>query len=380
MRISAIGIAWNDIYLRTRLWLRVISRLGIFTILRWKMHLWLPDYVARLAAAAPSCSGVRHVMFVFVDHYEPGSGERGAEINRKWLENYRFLADRHRDSYGRKPQHTWFYPYDQQNDAVMPDLVQAVGDGYGEIEFHLHHSHDTDSSFTQKMGRGLKWFNSYGAMIDEKGRVAFGFVHGNWSLDNSRGAKFCGVARELEILKKCGCYADFTFPAFGEKAQPRKVNSIYYARQGATCKSYDRGADACVGKLNHEDLMIFQGPLNLDDYGAVESFNLPTPRKIDSWIESDIHVKGRPEWVFVKVHTHGTQSGRIFVSEVDEMLSHLEARYAAGDFRLHYVTAREAYNIVIAAEDGKTGDPDTYLDYAIAPPLNRTVGFTHITG
>ncbi len=40
---------------------------------------------------------------------------------------------------------------------------------------------------------------------------------------------------------------------------------------------------------------------------------------------------------------------------------------------LHYVTAREAYNIVKAAEAGKSGDPNDYRDFEIPPPANRLV-------
>ena len=35
-------------------------------------------------------------------------------------------------------------------------------------------------------------------------------------------------------------------------------------------------------------------------------------------------------------------------------------------YRLHYVTARQAFNIAKAAEDGKTGDPSQWLDYRVA--------------
>jgi hypothetical protein len=82
-------------------------------------------------------------------------------------------------------------------------------------------------------------------------------------------------------------------------------------------------------------------------------------------------VKGRPEWVFVKIHTHGFQSrSAIFSEETDALLSQLERSYGSGDWRLHYVTAREAYNLVRAAEDGLSGDPDAYRDYQVKRPVN----------
>lgn len=345
---------------------------GAVKIVRWKMYIWLPDYLSQVVQGDPAVNGTRHVLFLFVNHYEPGLGQKGLVINREWLANYRALADRHRDSYGRKPQHTWFYAYDHKNDGVMPDLSRAVYDGYGEVEFHWHHDHDTNQTFPAKLAEGVAWFNRYGALIDKSGKVAFGFIHGNWSLDNSRGREACGVNRELDILRSAGCYADFTFPSFGQISQPAQVNSIYYAPDDDASKSYNRGTLASVGRKNVKDLMIFEGPLTLTDYGAFELDPYPNRRKVDSWIDANIHVQGRPEWIFVKIFTHGVQSRKVVFSPIaDEMFSALEQKYAQGDYRLHYVTAREAYNIVRAAEDGKTGDPDHYRDYEIKPPLNK---------
>jgi hypothetical protein len=34
---------------------------------------------------------------------------------------------------------------------------------------------------------------------------------------------------------------------------------------------------------------------------------------------------------------------------------------------LHYVTAREAYNLIRAAADGKQGEPRQYFNYVIPP-------------
>jgi len=38
-------------------------------------------------------------------------------------------------------------------------------------------------------------------------------------------------------------------------------------------------------------------------------------------------------------------------------------------YRLHYMAAREAFNVVKAAEDGKDGNPNEYRDYVIQPYL-----------
>ena len=95
-------------------------------------------------------------------------------------------------------------------------------------------------------------------------------------------------------------------------------------------------------------------------------------RRVDLWIRANIHVPGKPDWIFVKVHGHGASSdgdaGEFLGQHFDRALSHLESRYNDGvNYILHYVTAREAYNLVRAAEAGATGQPERYYDYVIKP-------------
>ena len=91
-------------------------------------------------------------------------------------------------------------------------------------------------------------------------------------------------------------------------------------------------------------------------------------------MKANINVEGQPEWVFVKVHAHGARGAdfeTFFGRPAAVMHEHLNRRYNDGaNWRLHYATAREAFNIVKAAEAGKTGDPDDYRDFAIAPYRN----------
>jgi hypothetical protein len=55
------------------------------------------------------------------------------------------------------------------------------------------------------------------------------------------------------------------------------------------------------------------------------------------------------------------------------MYSYLERSYNDGrDYVLHYVTARETYNIIKAAEAGKTGNPGDYRDFILPPPPGAT--------
>jgi hypothetical protein len=130
--------------------------------------------------------------------------------------------------------------------------------------------------------------------------------------------------------------------------------------------------------------MFIQGPLALDwtrrkwgifprlDSGGITHHNPPTPGRADLWVHRAIHVAGRPEWVFVKVYAHGMipSSSRVLLGEhMRRLHEHLQACYNDGqNWKLHYVTAREMFNLVRAAEDGVSGEPGVHRDYEVAPP------------
>ena len=212
------------------------------------------------------------------------------------------------------------------------------------------------------------------------------FIHGNWALDNSReDGRWCGVNNELQVLKDMGCYADFTLPSAPSDTQTSTVNSIYYATDDPhKPKSHDAGIPVHVGGSPVGDLMIIQGPLTFlwklkgiipipgIESGDIRTSSPPTKARVDAWIKTGIHVKGKPEWVFVKVHTHGAQErdmNTLLGPPAEEMFSYLEQQYNdGGQYCLHYVTAREMYNIVRAAESGKTGSPGEYRNFVIPRP------------
>ncbi len=362
--------------------LLVIAVAGV-QVVRWKAHIWLPAYVSDLFASRESVPDDRkHVIFVMVDHYEPGFEARGEDRNRTWLERFRGIADRHHDSYGNRFRYTWFYPYDHKNQPVLRDLSRMPFEGYGEVELHWHHPQTTNEDYPGLLAEGLTWFRKHGCLraFTPEGETRFAYIHGSWALDDSREwlssgvLRRCGVSRELDFLQEQGCYADFTFPAFGTTSQPATVNRIYYAVDTPGRKSYDHGVEAEVGATDQAGLMLVEGPIGFNtealqfEYGGVEGYALPTPHRIRRWIATNIHVKGRPEWVFVKVFSHGQQfRDSILEKRLDPMLTDLEKICAERGMKLHYMTAREAYNLVKAAENGETGDPEEYRDYAVGP-------------
>jgi hypothetical protein len=309
---------------------------------------------------------------------------------RQWLEQYPKIADRHRDTAGRPWQHTWFYPAEQPIEDNMKALQQLVRGGYGEVELHLHHGGDNNDSGRARLQRSIDYLQRYGFLKGADGRSHFAFIHGNWGLDNSNGPAVCGINRELAILRDLGCFADYTFSSIWWDSQPPTVNNIYMATDDDGPKSYRTGTPLRAGATPTGDLMIFQGPLLfLPEFNParvyrslgfeVENAEIHaakpvTPQRIDAWVRANIHVEGRPDWLFIKVHGHGGGDQRdadeMLGSELDGALTYLERTYNDGTrYVLHYVTAREAYNLARAAADNRTGDPRQYFDYLIPPYL-----------
>lgn len=353
-----------------------------------KNYPWLYSYVTEQSRprSTPELGGPTHIMFLFVDHFEPHSQ---ADMDR-WMKHYPAMAAKFVDADGRHPQHTWFWYFGHSDEAEQFRFLQQLGDlafqRLGEVELHLHHYGDNEQTFLEKIGRMISLSQSTGAMItgNSQPRTAFGFIHGLWALDNSREGA-CGVNNELILLKRLNCYADFTHPSWGPM-HPSIINQLYYAADDPERpKSYDRGEKMEVGGAASGDLLIFEGPSVVHwegikpryDHGDITQKDWPTPERIAKWIETGIHVDGRPEWVFVKVYTHGAVEGdadAVLGRGVHQMHAYLTGLYNDGQrYVLHYVTAREAYNIAKAAEAGHRGNPDLYRNFLIPPYANRLI-------
>ena len=264
------------------------------------------------------------------------------------------MAARHRDSDGRPVQHTWFYPVEQPNDQYLLDVRNLVESGYGEVEFHLHHGNDDWQSALAKYDHGVNYLQQFGFSKTVDGQTRFAFIHGNNSLDNSLGEKW-GVDRELEMLRRLGCFADFTFPNTWDWSQPSLVNKIYWAVDDDSPKSYRTGHILSQAHPFTGDLLMFTGPVMIrptirpnklffviDDADIHPTF--PARRdRADSWVDAGVPVDGKPEWVFIKVSGHAAASeastNDVLGPQFEDALSHLESRYNDGrNYILHYVT------------------------------------------
>ena len=353
------------------------------------LDLWLPAYLNRSRTDA-GFRGTRHVLLCVCDHFEPfhDTDKAGALARLAvWRREFPKLAGEFRDAGGEPPRQTFFYPIEQYDADVIGELAGLCRDTRCEVEIHLHHDNDTAENLRRVLEIGKENLARHGLLSrDVDGVLRYGFIHGNWALDNSHPqGRHCGVRNELAVLRDTGCYADFTMPSAPSRTQTRTINSLYYATGTPAPKSHDRGIPARVGAKPPGDLLLVQGPLGLNwrrrKFGVLPRIenadltgaNPPTPDRLRLWVRANIHVAGRPDWLFVKLHTHGGIERNSTMLLGDAMRRfHRQLAATGGDLRFHYVTAREMVNILHAAEDGHAGDPSGFRDYRYRPLPART--------
>ena len=367
---------------------------------KWSLP-WLLRYPAWRAAEslsrAKDPSGPSHLVFVVANHFEPGLGRPALERLEKWCKLARATGDAIRDHDGTPFRHTNFFPAEQYERPLLEMLSDLQSDGYGEVEIHLHHGVDRPDT-AENTRRQLATFRD---VLAEEHRCLsrefpgaqpkYGFVHGNWALANSAGGRYCGVDSEMQILRDTGCYADFTLPSAPFQSQVPRINAIYQCGHSlAEARPHRSGPSLRVGdKL--ELPIIFTGPLVFDWTRRVRGLPVPrvedgalaqnyplTMNRLQRWRSAGIGVKERPEWIFIKLYSHGFfdwdqdlmigEQMKMFMSEV------LETAERSGEFKVHFASAREAFNMVVAAVDGKEGQPGAYRDYKLRQIMHERAG------
>jgi len=367
---------------------------AVVLIYKKDMHPWILGYWRKaFFSSKPQTSGTTHVMFCFVDHYEPQwLNKDNIELERervdRWFNDYPKMAEKFTDADGCHPKHSFFFPEEEYREEHLNKLSDLCARGYGEIEIHLHHENDTSDNLRMVLSNFAQTLHEkHGALATDPvtGKPVYAFIHGNWALDNSHPkGHWCGVNDELIVLKETGCYVDMTFPS-PDSTQPSLTNCFYYAKDDPNKpKSYN------TGKLMHKngsasgDMLIMQGPMGFNreafKFGILPKIERadirdnmrPSPARIDNWVDKHIHVEGQPNWIFIKIHTHGAQDvdmPALLGEPIEAMHRHLNEKYNDGEqYKLHYVSAREMYNIAKAAEAGEQGDPNDYRDFILKKP------------
>jgi hypothetical protein len=349
-------------------------------------------------------------VLVVANHFEPAWSAGGQWLDRAtqakrldaWCEQATQTGRAVRDSDGVPFRHTYFYPAEQYHAPLLERLAELQRAGFGEVEVHLHHGDeqpDTATNLRCRLERFRdvlaerhhclsRWSEPVDAKhrpgmdaIDGVGPPRYAFVHGNFALANSAGGRACGVDSEMQILAETGCYADLTLPSAPERSQMPRFNALYECGRPLNQRLPHRsGPNLRVGRRPTLPL-LFTGPLvfrwrrvhglprpQIDGGSLSVGYPLDLPR-LHRWRSARIRVSGRPEWVFIKLSCHG-----FFVGEQERTIGEPMRRFleearefgeGSGQFTLHFATAREAFNMMMAAVDGRGGEPGQYREYRL---------------
>jgi hypothetical protein len=358
----------------------------------------LPFYLAQRAFRCRPGLQNAHLLIALADHFEPaivpGDGRARAARSEqerrleRWCKLYPRLVEDFRDVDGHPFCHTYFYPAEQYDKGLIDQLAEHCRAGWGEIEVHLHHGCDAPDTPQNTQRQLVEFRNALAgrgclSRMDGEGLPRYAFVHGNWALANSTHGPHCGVDCEMQILTETGCYADLTLPSAPNASQTAKINALYECSLPLDQRApHRRGTDLRQGRAVKRLPIIIQGPLLMDfrrrerrwllpaiENGALTRLNPPSLDRLKLWTQAAITVKGRPKWIFIKLHCHGMDprdDAAMLGAPMRRFLGALmEQAKNANGYRVHFVSAREMANIIFAACDGREGNPGEYRDYRL---------------
>ncbi len=363
----------------------------------WRTLRWFPSYAwQRLRRRGPYSN--THLMISLADHFEPailpyrGSARAPYDQQERRLENwcrtYPNVFDALRDDDGRPFVHTYFYPAEQYDKGLVGRLARHCDALWGEVEIHLHHGLERPDSEANTRRQLLEFRNAlayeHGSLsfLDGVGPPRYAFVHGNFALANSAGGHNCGVDSEMQVLAETGCYADFTLPpGLYHRSHIPKINSLYECFPPLDRpQSHRHGHDLEVGRIPTVFPLMVEGPLMLSfirpdgrrligvENGSLTAKNPPSMYRLGLWKDAGIHVSGRPDWLFIKLQCHGMDprdKDVMLGTTAQQFLRELIQGARHRSETIHFVSAREMVNIMLAACDGREGNPGDYRDYRL---------------
>jgi hypothetical protein len=313
----------------------------------------------------------KRVWIAITDHYEPLG--QGASLNlaldrvAQWRDRWpRIASDAPRDAEGQQPLYSFFYPQEEYQRDVVNGIAEIVRLGVGDVEVHLHHDHESREGFVRKVTEFCdRLTNDHDLLHQQDGRTVFGFIHGNWALDNSRpDGRWCGLNGEIALLRDLGCYADFTMPSIPSATQGRIVNQIYWCTSNADGKpkSFDRGIEAAYSGGRQGDLLMITGPVGLRvggrlmarvEGGEIAGYDLPTRKRVRQWFDVAPRLG---DDLFIKLYTHGAVERNL-----QPLLKHGLAdlyRWVAEEaerrnMQIHWASAWQMYQAVDALVHGR---------------------------
>ena len=341
-------------------------------------QLWFPGWLdgrrrIRAHRFDPARPVTVHVLFA--DHFEPYWRKPADDVARArvadWTARWPAIADRHRDDAGEPAKWTFFYPEEEYRPGLIDALAGMARAGIGDVEVHIHHDGEGEANFVERMQRFVERLSrEHGLLHAERGQPTFGFIHGNWALDNARpDGRWCGLNHEITLLRRLGCYADFTGPAAPDICQTRLVNAIYWAVDDPDRpKSHDSGTIVTSHNSPPPDaLLCVQGPLTLRahprwrvvpslEVGELARYAAPSPARARAWLNAAPRIGND---VFVKLFTHGATEGNaaaLLGGHAGDAIEHLRRAAHSRGWRLAFATAWEMYRAVHRANGATAGD------------------------
>lgn len=333
---------------------------------------WLLPYLKDRMDRALRSVKPKRIWVAITDHYEPFGLEASlpAALVRvgKWRDKWpRIADDAPRDAAGRCPQYTFFYPQEEYHRDIIDGITEIVRLGIADVEVHLHHDNDSRKSFAKNVREYCQRLtNDHGLLRRRDDRIVFGFIHGNWALDNSRpDGRWCGVPGEISLLRDLGCYADFTMPSAPSPTQGKIINQVYWCtNHPQNCpRSFDKGIPATVNGGRRGDLLMFTGPLGLRwggrkfarlETGEIAGYDMPTVSRISQWFSLAPMIGGEQ---FLKLYTHGGHDrnlGPLLDGGLANLYAWLAEEADRQGIEIHWATAWQMFQAAEALIYGRT--------------------------
>jgi hypothetical protein len=297
---------------------------------------------------------ISRVVYMHADHFEPWRhrieqsyadevacfGELCAKVDfgRKLSLFYR---PRVRYWYAEDPGEHHHIPgepivYLKRTDTEKHIARQAIGallaSAGHEIQVHIHHENLTLSD-RRTMPELAAWVHAHSNARLDCERFEFflqlsldqiredigtrldrwAFVHGTWALNASDHA-VCRIQNEMEILKRNGCFGDFSFPA-GRKNTNPKIEQPFTCRPITADRAYDLpesepipvhpGSNAFTGnRFFIWSSVIKHVHCGIDYYGT-HLDALAVDDAVLRWIRDSAFIDGT---VYIKTHAHSMRS------------------------------------------------------------------------
>jgi hypothetical protein len=339
-------------------------------------ELWLPAYVRDRAERLGERRRPKRLWVAITDHYEPlGGASMKTALDRvgRWSERWPEIAEAApRDAKGHRPCYSFFYPQEEYRAELLAPLADMTRAGIGDVEIHIHHEKETAAGFRQKIGTFCRQLREeHGLLHELHGRTVFGFIHGNWALDNSRDdGRWCGLNGEIRLLRELGCYADFTMPSVPSTTQSRIINQIYWTT-GASDRprSFDHGKRATPGGGVRGEMLMISGPLGLRyrerlvprmETGELAVYDPPNAYRVKRWLDLAPRLG---DDIFLKLYGHGARednAGALLGTRQNEggltrMYGWLAEAAAEQKIEVHWVSAFDMFqridNLMMGTDD-----------------------------